>query len=325
MTRGRCLVTGAGGWVGGAVLGRMGESARPAVGAVRRPPVPSEARGGSLVAAPSLDDPAADWRHALAGCDTVLHAAARVHVMHETAADASAAFRAVNVDGTMRLARQAADAGVKRFVFVSSIKVNGECTPVGRAFRADDAPAPVDPYGRSKAEAEEALRTLSSRTGMAVVVVRPPLVHGPGVKGNFLEMLKWLDRGVPLPLAGLDNRRSLVALDTLVDLLALALVHPAAPGQTFLASDDEDLSTPSMLRRLASAMGRRARLFRLPVGVLRGLAAAAGRTAAFDRLAGDLRVDVTHTRRVLGWSPSVSVDEAFARTAAWFAASGRRA
>jgi nucleoside-diphosphate-sugar epimerase len=246
--------------------------------------------------------------------------------MNEEAADPLAEFRRVNVDGTLRLARQAAEAGVRRFVFVSSIKVNGEHSQPGQPFTADQIPAPGDPYGVSKCEAESELRALSQETGMEVVIIRPPLVYGPGVKANFLAMMRWLQRGVPLPLGGVtENRRSLVFLGNLVDLIVTCIDHPAAANQTFLVSDDEDLSTAVLLRRMAAALGRPARLIPLPAGLITLGAKLIGRPGIAQRLCGSLQVDIGKTKAVLDWSPPVSVDEGLRRTAAhWLATEGAR-
>lgn len=254
----------------------------------------------------------------LVGVQIVVHAAARVHVMHETAHDALAEFRRVNVEGTVQLARSAARAGVKRFVFISSIKVNGESTPPGRPFTAHDVPAPQDPYGISKHEAEQALLLLGSETGMEIVIIRPPLVYGPGVKANFLSLLKWLEKGLMLPLSGINNQRSMVAVGNLVALIETCLEHPAAAGQTFLVSDGSDFSTPGLLRRLASAMGKKARLLPVPAKLLLICAAAVGKRAVAQRICESLQVDISKNREMLGWVPPIDVDTAMRRTADHF-------
>jgi nucleoside-diphosphate-sugar epimerase len=209
---------------------------------------------------------------------------------------------------------------VRRLVFLSSIKVNGEATAPGRPFTAADAPAPADPYGISKREAEDALRALARETGLEVVMIRPVLVYGPGVKGNFLSMLRWLHRGVPLPLGAVRNRRSLVALDNLVDLIRVTLRHPAAANETFLVSDGVDLSTTELLRRAAAALGRKARLLPVPAAARRLPARLLGKDAVADRLVGSLTVDITRTRERLGWTPPVAVDAALEQTARDFLA-----
>lgn len=256
-----------------------------------------------------------EWQAALSGVDVVIHSAARVHVMNDSEADPLAAFRRVNVEGTLNLARQAVAAGVKRFVFISSIKVNGEGTAVGSAYRADDVAAPQDPYGISKHEAEQQLLQLAGEGGIEVVIIRPVLVYGPGVKANFLAMMRWLDRGVVLPFGAIANQRSLVALDNLVDLVVTCVAHPAAANQIFLVSDGEDLSTTQLLRRMAAALGKPARLLPVPAWVLTLGATCLGRKALSQRLCGSLAVNIDKTRTLLGWTPPVKVDAALAATA----------
>lgn len=304
------LVTGATGFVGGAVVHRLAADnpATCVVVAVRR-------SGGvwpQAVREHVVSDiaPLTDWSVALADVSAVVHCAARVHVMQDRAADPLVEFRQVNVHGTLNLARQAADAGVRRFLFVSSIKVNGEATKTGQPFSADDVPAPQDPYGVSKMEAEQALLELSLQTGMEVVIVRPPLVYGPGVKANFASMMSWLRRGVPLPLGAIhNNARSLVALDNLVDLLVTCLKQPAAAGQVFLVSDGEDVSTTELLRRTASSMGRSANLLPIPPSWLEVGASLLGKKDKVQRLCGSLQVDIEKTRQVLDWCPPLTLDQ----------------
>lgn len=266
--------------------------------------------------------PDQDWSEAMSGVTVVIHCAARVHVMDDKSADPLAEFRQINVDGTLSLARQAAAAGVRRFIFLSSIKVNGEYSLRGKPFSADQMPAPVDPYGISKYEAEDGLRALAKQTGMEVVVIRPPLVYGPGVKANFLAMMRWLWRGVPLPLGGVtENRRSLVALDNLIDLIVTCIDHPAAANQTFLISDDEDLSTAGLLGRMGVALGRPARLIPISPGLLIFVARLIGRPGIAQRLCGSLEVDISKTKVLLGWSPPLSVDAGLRKVAeAWLKA-----
>lgn len=310
---GTVVVTGANGFVGSALLERLQHAQVPVVGVVRH----------ALPAADCVRGPAlegrGDWVGLLEGCGVLVHTAARVHVLRDSVSDPLSAYREVNVEGSLNLARQAAAAGVRRFLFVSSIKVNGERTFVRRPFTADDDPSPEDAYGTSKAEAEGGLRAIAGETGMEVVIVRPPLVYGPGVKANFLSMMRWLRRGVPLPLGAVeDNRRSLVALDNLVDLIVTCIDHPAAANRTFLVSDGEDLSTAELLRRLAAAMGVPARLLPVPVWMLEAGAAALGKRALMQRLCGNLQVDIASTREVLGWCPPIGVDEGLRRAAAGF-------
>lgn len=257
----------------------------------------------------------ADFTAELAGVHAVVHCAARVHVMNDLEADPLQAFRHVNVEGTLNLARQAAEAGVRRFVFLSSIKVNGEGTAPGLPFTADQSGKPADSYGVSKMEAEQRLQALALQTGMEVVIIRPVLVYGPGVKANFLSMMRWLHKGVPLPFGAIHNVRSLVALDNLVDLTMLCVSHPAAANQTFMVSDGEDLSTTSLLRKMATALGKPARLLPVPAAVLSAVANGLGKRSLSQRLCGSLQVDIAKTRTVLGWTPPLSVDQALKVTA----------
>ena len=306
------LVTGTTGFVGTALVARLVDEGRFFVrAAVRR-------ESGELPAAVErvvVGDltPDADWEPALAGVDAVVHLAARVHVMREATADPLAEFRRVNVGGTLNLARQAAAAGVRRFVFLSSVKVNGEGGSA--AYRETDPPAPQDAYGISKHEAELGLHEIAAETGIEVVIIRPPLVYGPGVKANFHALLRAVARGMPLPLGAIHNRRSLVALDNLVDLIVTCIDHPAAANQTFLVSDGEDLSTTELIRRLARAMGRPARLIPVPTVALMAGATLLGKREMAARLCGSLQVDITKARKVLGWTLPVSVDEGLRRTA----------
>ena len=316
----RVLVTGANGFVGRALSRELLRRGRRVRAALRRDAgLPDGCPDGCEVRVVGDLGPDTDWSAALEGVDAVAHLAARVHVMRERAADPLAAFRRTNVEGTLRLARSAAAAGVKKFVFLSSVKALGEATPDGPF--TDSSPAdPRDPYGVSKREAETGLSELAAGSGMEVAILRPPLVYGPGVKGNFLSLLRLIERGVPLPLAGLRNRRSLLYLGNLVDAIDLCLSHDGAAGRTFLIRDGEDLSSAELVRRLAAALGRRAPLFSLPEGVLRLAASCIGRRAAAQRLLGSLTVDDGRLRRDLGWSPPFAVEEALAETAAWFQA-----
>jgi nucleoside-diphosphate-sugar epimerase len=313
------LVTGASGFVGSTLCKRLFRDGHSVLGTVRRLDS-NRNRDGSQAATIGNLAPDTDWTASLKNVDGVVHLAARVHMMADKNADSLIEFRRVNVHGTTALARQAAAAGVKRFVFLSSVKVNGEFTMPGKPFTADDPPAPIDPYGISKHEAEQSLRQIAAETGMEVVIIRSPLVYGPGVKANFRAMMHWLARGLPLPLAAVTkNRRSFVALDNLVDLIATCLRHPSAANQTFLVSDGEDLSTAALLKRTAQALGHRpARLFPIPHMLLRLAASIFNKQEAYRRLCGSLQTDITKTKQLLGWAPPISVDEGLRRASAGF-------
>lgn len=319
----RILVTGASGFVGRALCDQLFAGGYEVWAAMR-----TKEQGESVthaypvtgiksVSVGDLFEPN-DRGPALKGVDAVVHLAARVHMMRESAASPLNEYRKANTLATLDLARQAAAAGVQRFIFISSIKVNGESTLLGHAFTADDVPSPQDPYGISKHEAEQGLRKLAAETGMEVVIIRPPLVYGPGVKANFQSMMRWLKRGVPLPLGAIHNKRSLVALDNLVDLIITCLDHPAAANQIFLAADGEDISTTELLRRLGLALGNPARLIPVPASLLEAGAALLGKRDVAKRLCGSLQVDISKTRALLGWNPPLSVDEGLRRTAQGF-------
>ena len=259
-----------------------------------------------------------DWSTTLLGMNCVIHTAARAHIMNENKADALAAYRSINVEGTRNLAKQAANAGVSRFVYLSSIKVNGEQTFFGNRFCSGDDAFPEDAHGISKWEAEQALHEVSASTAMEVVIIRPPLVYGPGVKGNFLSMLRWLNRGIPLPLGSIHNQRSLVGIDNLVDIIINCIDNPEAANKTFLVSDGEDLSTTELLLRLGTALNKSTRLLPVTASVLEITAQLFGKKAVTRRLLGNLQVDISKTKEVLNWSPPVSVDEGLQKTADWF-------
>jgi len=308
----RLVVTGANGFVGQALCAGVVARGFAVCGITRS--TCDLPRGTETFLAGNIDD-RTDWRGALAGSNVVIHLAARVHVMADTAENPLDEFRRINVQGTLNLALQAASAGVRRFVLISSVKVNGETTQLGHSFTADDAPAPSDAYGISKMEAEQGLREIAEQTGMEVVIIRPPLVYGPGVKANFLTMMRWLARGVPLPLGAIHNRRGLVALDNLVDLIVTCVDHPDAANQTFLVSDGEDLSTTQLLRRMGRALGKPARLIPVPPMLIKLGAALVGKPAVAQRLCDSLQVDISKTRQLLGWNPPLSVDEGLKKAA----------
>jgi nucleoside-diphosphate-sugar epimerase len=238
--------------------------------------------------------------------------------MNESSSDALAEFRHMNVAGTLNLASQAAAAGVRRFVYLSSIKVNGESTSLNRPFTSNNVPVPEDPYGISKHEAEQGLRQIEADTGMEVVILRPPLVYGPGVKGNFLRLMQAIDRRRPLPLGSIQNQRSLIYLGNLVDVIRLCLTHPKAAGKAFLVSDGDDVSTPELVRRIAAALGRRPFLLPVPVSWMRWAGRVLGKQAAVDRLLGSLCVDISPLREELGWTPPYTMQEGLEATAQWY-------
>ncbi|MFI8481162.1 UDP-glucose 4-epimerase family protein [Pseudomonas sp. NPDC078700] len=310
------LLTGASGFVGRELLQQLTIGGHKVTAAVRMhntnldPSVSQE-----LITGLTVDQ---DWMHMLQGQDIVIHLAARVHVMNETSLDPLDAFRAVNLHGTLKLAKQAAASSVKRFIFVSSVKVNGESTQLNYPYKTDTPAMPVDPYGISKMEAEQGLFELANASDMNVVIVRPVLVYGPGVQANFLSMMSWLNKGIPLPFGSIQNLRSMVALDNLTDLIVTCLDHPAAANQVFLVSDDEDLSTTTLLKKMGSALGRPPRLISLPGWLLQMIFTGVGKKAIGQRLCGSLQVDISKTRDLLGWTPRVSVDDALRKTASDF-------
>lgn len=306
----RILVTGASGFLGRRLTRSLSLLDRYVVtSAVRRE---APVYFGHEVIVKDLDGNT-DWSEALRAQDVIVHAAARAHVLKDEVPEPLAEYRKVNVDGTLNLARQAAETGVRRFVFISSIKVNGEQTPPNQPFTAEDTPAPEDAYGISKMEAEQGLQALAAETGMEVVIIRPPLVYGPGVKGNFASMIRLVEKGLPLPLGAINNKRSLVALDNLTDLIITCIDHPFAANQVFLAGDGEDLSTTELLQGVAKAMGKTSRLIPVPASMLMFGATVLGKKAMAQRLLGSLQVDISKARNLLGWQPPLSVEEGLKR------------
>ena len=309
----KVLVTGASGFVGRELCVTLLRSGRSVRGALRQVEGRPILLGVEPVVVGTINSET-DWKAAVAGCDVVVHLAARVHVMGDKARNPLAEFREVNAEGTLNIARQAAQNGVQRFIFISTVKVNGE----GRdePYREIDVPGPEDAYAISKWEAEQGLHRIAQETGLEVVILRPPLVYGPGVKANFQRLIRTVERGWPLPLGAIANRRSLLYLGNFVDAIRLCIEHPAAAGQTFLLDDGVAVSTPKLIRRLAHAMGRPARLLAVPVGALEFAGALLGKRAAVARLTGSLYVDSSAIRSRLGWVPPFSMEAGLAATVA---------
>jgi nucleoside-diphosphate-sugar epimerase len=317
----RFLVTGANGFVGKHLCAELLRQGQPVRAAVRSASPPVD---GIEVAVVGAIDGETNWANALHDVDVVIHLAARVHVMKDTAADPLAEFLKVNTQGTANLARQAAAAGVKRLVYVSSIKVNGERTAETQPFAESDKPDPQDAYAISKWQAEQVLQRVAQEAGIEVVIVRPPLVYGPGVRGNFIRLLAAVDKGIPLPLASVRNKRSLVYLGNLADALILCASHPAAAGKTYLVRDGEDISIPDLVRQMAAGLGRPARLLPLPVKLLRGLGKLSGKPESIERMVGSLRVNDDLIRKELGWKPQFTLQQGLQATALWYSKAQHR-
>lgn len=308
------LVTGASGFVGLQLCARLAATGHAVTAAVRSANSEAALLPPAVRVVPVGDIGAnTDWQPALDGVRMVVHLAARAHVMRDSTADPLAAYRQVNVAGTERLAQATAAAGVSRLIYMSSIKVNGEATTAA-PFRESDAPAPLDAYGQSKWEAEQALDRIAAQTGLGVTVLRPPLIYGPGVKGNVARLLGWIARGLPLPFAAIANRRSLIYIDNLIDATLAAIHHPA-PGRTYLISDANDLSTPQLIRALARGLGRPPRLLPVPPALLRLAGACTGQSDAVGRLLGSLQVDSSRICAELGWRPAHEAEQGLILTA----------
>lgn len=305
MSQQHILVTGANGFVGRPLCNQLRQYSFQVTQVGR---APDSADGGAYCQVVSIDG-TTDWSTILDEVEVVIHLAARVHVMQENLVDPIVAYWQTNVEGTLNLARQALNAGVKRFIFVSSIKVNGEQSFPGKPFTAEDMPMPEDAYGKSKWEAEQGLLALAKDSNMAVAIIRPPLVYGSGVKGNFSTMIKLLQTGLPLPFGAIANQRSLVAIGNLIDLIMVCINHPAAANQVFLVSDGEDLSTTALLRRLALAAGVSSRLIPFPAAWVNFVFSVLGKKMMAGRILGSLQVDISKTRELLDWQPPVTVDQ----------------
>lgn len=305
------LLTGATGFVGKATIKRLLASELYSLVAVSRHAKVNLPISEKLVLVCGDVSRQIDWTAALKGVDVIVHAAGRAHVINETIANPLNEFRRVNTQGTLSFAQQAADSGVKRFIFISSIGVNGNQST--RPFTENDIPHPVEPYAVSKLEAEEGLRSIAKKSGMASVIIRPPLVYGPNAPGNFGTMMRWVHKGTPLPLGSVNNKRSFVALDNLVDFIMTCIDHPDASNQTFLVADGEDISLADLLRRIGQIIGRRTRLIPVPPKLLLMGAYLLGKGVIAHRLCRTVQVDISKSREVLGWKPPQSVDEGLRR------------
>jgi nucleoside-diphosphate-sugar epimerase len=315
----RVLLTGANGFVGRSLCAALGQSGYEVRAAVRSADVVVPGAAQTVWVGDISGQ--TQWQHALDGVDFVIHAAARAHQVTDPKRN-SGLYTSTNTEGTACLARAAAAAGVQRLVFLSTVKVNGEENDA-HAYTATDEPRPQDVYGMSKWLAEKAVNEVCAQSNLQAAIVRSPLIYGPGVRANFLRLMRWTDAQRPLPLGSVHNRRSLISIWNLCDLLINILANPAAGNRTWMASDAYDLSTPELVRRLAAAMRRRTHLLPIPVVLLRALGSITGRSREVSRLCGSLAVDVTETRSALGWTPPVSVDEGLSRTVAWYLSEAR--
>jgi UDP-glucose 4-epimerase len=309
---GKLVLTGAAGFVGKALLTEL-RNENWIVNAVVRSKMSELYDSGISIFEVGDFSQLQDWSNILKGVDVVIHLAARVHEMNDKSSDPMADFRKINVQCTLNLARQAAKSGVKRFIYLSTIKVNGESTKKGRPFFADDVPCPSDPYAISKYEAELGLQEIASKMDFDLVIIRAPLVYGPGVKANFLTMMNWLSLPIPLPLGAFKNSRSFIALDNLVDFIVKSITHPLAANQIFLVSDGENLSTPDLLYRLGYSLGRSPKLIAVPISWIEFFASLFGKKDFIRRLSDSLEVDIAKTHKLLGWKPPISVDEGLRR------------
>ncbi|MDC5850441.1 SDR family oxidoreductase [Vibrio europaeus] len=311
----KILVTGSTGFVGSRVVDLAIAKGEDVYGVVRR--ISDSATSSRQVLVPDILS-YKNWKETLEGIDCVVHCAARVHQMNEPEKDALLAYRNVNTKATITLAKEAEKAGVKKFVFVSSVKVNGEFTEPGSCFSSVVAHPPTDPYGLSKYEAELELLKLSNETDLDVSIIRPPLVYGPGVKANFLSMMKWVDKGIPLPLGAINNSRSLVFVDNLADLILTCCSTPKAAGEVFLVSDNFDISTSQLLMIIASAMNKPNRMLPIPVFLIKSAAKVLGKGEVARRICANLQVDVSKTMKTLDWAPPVSFAQGIEKTVSHF-------
>lgn len=311
------LITGANGFVGNRLCRVLPERGYIIRAAVRQLDTSKKCNILDRIAIGDISQ-GTNWKKALQNMDCIVHLAARVHVMKDSTIDPLAEYRKINVEATLNLARQAAEVGVDRFIFISTIKVNGEQTLPGKPFTEKDRPAPVDPYSVSKYEAETELLKLAAETGMEVVIIRPVLVYGPGVKGNFVTLMNYLYKGFPLPLGAIHNKRSLVALDNMIDLIRTCIDHPAAANQLFFVSDGQDMSTTELFKQVSVALNVPTKLIPVPEKLLSLALRVLGKQALAIRLLGSLQVDITKARIVLGWDPPVKVDKSLRNTTGYF-------
>lgn len=310
----KILVTGASGFLGSALMTQLVDNVEfTPLAALRRDYSQLSAKVKSVVVGDL--HASTDWEQALFEVDVVIHTAARVHVMNDSVSNPLTEFRRVNFEGTMALARQAAESNVKRFIFISSIKVNGEMTADEVPFLPNDKFVPDDPYALSKYETEQGLLALAEETGLEVVIIRPPLVYGPGVRANFASMISWVQKGVPLPFGAIHNQRSLVALDNLVSFIVHCIGHPKAANEIFLISDNKDVSTTELLQNVAMAFGKKARLVPIPAGLMSFAAKLVGKGDMADRLFGSLQIDSSKARELLSWEPVTTMGEQLKKTA----------
>jgi nucleoside-diphosphate-sugar epimerase len=310
----KILVTGATGFVGTPLIRHLSSQGHQVIGALRSAHLSDDGFSGVEFKAVGDIHGSLDWMNYLVGVDAVVHLANRAHVMHESNINPLALYRSINTEGTLQLARQSAASGIKRFIFISSVKVNGGSTLPGQRFSPVIESIPTDSYGLSKYEAEEGLKKISLNTGMEVVIIRPPLVYGPGVKANFLKMMQWVEKGIPLPMGHITNQRSLLGIDNLLDFIQVCLTHPKAVDQTFLISDDHDVSTTELLKEIASAMHRPARLLEAPQLILEKSLILLGQGHIAERLCGSLRLDITLAKTLLSWKPPYSFKDQLRKT-----------
>lgn len=303
------LLTGATGFIGGQLVKRLLQDTEVSLRIVLRAAGEQFRDPRMTVFSPVDLSINSDWSVMLQGCDVVIHSAARAHIMKETAKDPLSEYRKINTEATLNLAGQAAQQGVKRFIFISTIGVNGNTTTRSQVFSADDLPNPSNPYAISKYEAERGLQRIAKESNMEIVIIRPPLVYGPSAKGNFHRLIHWLKKGIPLPLGAINNKRSFVSIDNLLSLILTCIEHPAAANQIFLVSDGEDISTTVLLKKMSQIMKQPARLLPIPQSMLSLVANLLGRKDDLQRLCGSLQIDITKTREVLGWKPEVSMEE----------------